>query len=143
MSQEKERQEKKAAKAEREKKEKDAQAKSRSLMANFFGKARTAGVASPSKLKTTAQDAERSSPGPVVTQSDFEKTFRPFAIKKDAELAPENWFRECRRRNQHSHRTVGNVIVIDDDEDLRQESPVHDVEMVDSRELDASKPDGE
>ncbi|RPD65935.1 hypothetical protein L227DRAFT_606090 [Lentinus tigrinus ALCF2SS1-6] len=141
---EKERLEKKAAKAEREKKAQEAQAKSRSIMANFFGKAKPSGIASPSNSKAT-KEREASSPGPATMQSDFQRTFRPFALKKDAELAPENWFRERRRRQKprrHVSRTEGNVIVIDDDEEADRTmvaEPV-DVEMVDAEEASAERP---
>ena len=119
-SQEKERQEKKAAKAEKEKKAQEAQAKSRSIMASFFGKAKASVTASPAK-SVASKNGEEDSPGPASTQSDFQRTFRPFTLKKGAELAPTNWFREQRRRERQKQRlasrTEGNVIVIDDEED--------------------------
>ncbi|PIL23817.1 hypothetical protein GSI_13568 [Ganoderma sinense ZZ0214-1] len=133
---EKERLEKKAAKAEREKKVQEAQAKSRSLMANFFGKAKPTATASPSK-STAPKESEFGSPAPTTSRSDFQRTFRPFVLKKEAELAPINWFRERRRRDRQKQRlasrTEGDVIVIDDDDeekDVEQE----DVEMADGQE---------
>ncbi|KAH9946279.1 uncharacterized protein BXZ73DRAFT_86440 [Epithele typhae] len=125
---EKEKQDKKTAKAEREKKEKDAQAKSRSLMANFFGKAKSASIASPSKLK--AADGESGSPAP--SQSDFERTFRAFSVKKDAELAPHNWFRERRwlEKRRQKRQPQGDVIIIDDDDDHMEDT--EDVLMADA-----------
>ncbi|KAI0721577.1 hypothetical protein C8T65DRAFT_799984 [Cerioporus squamosus] len=136
---EKERLEKQAAKAEREKKAQEAQAKSRSIMANFFGKAKPPATASPSKTKV-AKEGETGSPGPATFQSDFQRTFRPFALKKGAELAPENWFRERRRRQKQRRpvsRTEGNVIVIDDDEDEATAAEPEDVEMTDAQATSA------
>ena len=67
--------------------------------------------------------------------SDFERTFRPFSVKKGAELAPINWFHESRKTTQSrkgkaivAHHVEGNVIVIDD-EDVKAEE--EDVEMTD------------
>ncbi|KAI1787917.1 hypothetical protein LXA43DRAFT_1027472 [Ganoderma leucocontextum] len=141
VAKEKERQEKKAAKAEREKKAQEAQAKSRSLMANFFGKAKPAATASPSKY-IAAKEGETGSPGPTTAQSDFQRTFRPFALKKEAELAPINWFRDRRRRERLKQRvasrTRGNVIFIDDEDgDKDPEPEPEDVEMVDAQEPEA------
>ena len=58
LVQEKERQEKKAAKAEQEKKKQEAQAKSRSIMANFFGKAKPSATGFPLKSKVS-KDGDR------------------------------------------------------------------------------------
>ena len=105
-------------------------------MANFFGKPKPATAASPSQGKAKARDGEDGSSGHMSTQSDFQKTFRPFALKKDAELAPVNWFRERRRREkrrQTSGRTDGDVIIVDDDESEGAE----DIEMVDAEECEA------
>ncbi|KAI0807211.1 hypothetical protein C8Q74DRAFT_46269 [Fomes fomentarius] len=142
---EKERLEKKAAKAEREKKAQEAQAKSRTLMASFFGKAKSSGTPSPSKYKST-QNGETGSPAPTPAQSDFHRTFRPFALKKDAELAPGNWFRErrCRETKQRRvvSRTEGDVIIIEDDEDESEpdNAELEDVEMLDAHDLDSLRP---
>jgi chromatin assembly factor 1 subunit A len=120
ISQEKERLEKKAAKAEKEKKEKDAQDKSRSLMANFFGK---------SKVPTRAplKEADSADAGPSRIQSDFERIFKSFVIKKDTQLAPINWFSESKKwmGNPLSGRIHDDVIVIDEDSPRN----VFDVEM--------------
>ncbi|TFK64073.1 hypothetical protein BDN72DRAFT_286329 [Pluteus cervinus] len=91
---EKERQEKKAAKAEKEKKEKDSQNKARSMMANFFSKPKT----NPS-TPTNVLIASTSS----TTQSEFEKIFKPFVLKKDSVLAPSNYF----VRQQHDRAAGG------------------------------------
>ncbi|KAI0336329.1 hypothetical protein GY45DRAFT_1315657 [Cubamyces sp. BRFM 1775] len=133
---EKERLEKKAARAEREKKEQAAQAKSRSLMANFFGKAKASGSSSASPSKSAVgREGNRASPVPGTSQSEFERTFKPFALKKDSELAPVNWFRECKKRQgaKVSSRYEGDVIVIDDDDDRRGGE---DIEMTDAQDAD-------
>ncbi|KAF9009375.1 chromatin assembly factor 1 subunit A-domain-containing protein [Cyathus striatus] len=103
-SKEKERLGKKAAKAEKEKKEKDAQDKSRTLMANFFSKAKTRG---PPKEEEPVCAVSKS-------QTDFEKVFKPFVLKKDATLAPVNRFLipSKRKRVPTTH-----AIQIDDDDD--------------------------
>ncbi|KAH9854026.1 hypothetical protein C2E23DRAFT_819256 [Lenzites betulinus] len=134
---EKERLEKKAAKAEREKKELAAQAKSRSLMANFFGKAKPAASSSASPSKSnTAREGANGSPAPVTVQTDYQRAFRPFALKKDAELAPVNWFRESKRqeRRRQRHRSQGDIIVLDDDED---DNADEDVEMADAQDVES------
>ena len=136
--QEKEREAKRLAKLEREKKEKQAQDKSRNLFASFFSKPKAAPSASVNK-KTSApapdQQAGPSSPSKV---PDFNKTFHPFSLKKDAEMAPVNWFREQKaaKRRPASHHLEGDVIVIEDDDDTKDE----DVEMVDLTQS-ASHPD--
>ncbi|KAG6888480.1 hypothetical protein C0995_007906 [Termitomyces sp. Mi166 len=115
---EQERLERKAAKAEKEKKEKDAQDKSRSIMANFFSK--------PKVFSRTPIKGDSAVAGPSNITSEFEKTFKPFVLKKDTELAPVNWFHESRKRKKRSSPKVHDgVIVIDDDENDR------DVEMID------------
>ncbi|SJL00238.1 uncharacterized protein ARMOST_03550 [Armillaria ostoyae] len=105
---EKEKSEKKAAKAEKEKKEKEAQNKSRSLMATFFSKPKAPAPA-PTSSKPETQVASSST-----TISDFDRVFKPFVLKKDAELAPWNRFlqKRCPRGSQDD------VIVIDDDEEI-------------------------
>jgi len=76
-------------------------------MANFFGKAKPSARDSPTK---------DSSAGPLV-DSEFQRTFKPFVLKKDAELAPYNWFLEGKRRsrNRMTGITHEEAIVIDDD----------------------------
>lgn len=54
------------------------------------------------------------------THDDFSKSFKPFVIKKDASVAPINWFQHQKRMNE--------IIVID----VEQRSvPSADVEMQD------------
>lgn len=116
-------------------------------MATFFGQAKSSVTSSPSKSKST-QTGETGSPAPTSAQSDFQRTFRPFALKKDAELAPVNWFRErrCRERQQRRvvSRTEGDIIVIEDDEDESEpdNAEPEDVEMLDARDLDSLRPPG-
>jgi chromatin assembly factor 1 subunit A len=114
---EKERTEKKAAKAEKERKDKEAQEKARSIMASFFGKPK------PSSAATSSSKG----PGPSAsdTLSEFDRVFKPFTPKKDAELAPTNWIREAKRRKRFSD---ADVIVIDDDDDGTANGD-HDIEM--------------
>jgi chromatin assembly factor 1 subunit A len=102
--QEKDRQEKKAAKAEREKKNKESQDKSRNLMANFFGKAKNKDTL-PSPLGGDSVATQ------TQTQTQFEKTFKHFVLKKDVELAPVNWFMEAQKKRERERREI---IVIDE-----------------------------
>jgi chromatin assembly factor 1 subunit A len=81
-------------------------------MASFFGKPKTSSTTtSPSKGPTPSSSNEL---------SDFDRVFRPFVLKRDAELAPLNWFRDTRRKQ----RSDADVIVIDEDE-----NEMHDIEM--------------
>jgi chromatin assembly factor 1 subunit A len=110
---EKDRTGKKAAKAEKERKDKESQEKARSLMASFFGKPKPSSPAiSPSK---------GTNPSASNTLPEFDRVFRPFTLKKGAELAPTNWFRDAKIKKQHAN---AEVIVIDED---HTEDP--DVEM--------------
>ena len=65
------------------------------MMSAFFTKAKPRHSASPSvsSIATTSQ-------------SDFEKMFKPFLVKKDVSLAPVNWFKA------HS---VQDVVILDED----------------------------
>ncbi|KAG8217560.1 chromatin assembly factor 1 subunit A-domain-containing protein [Butyriboletus roseoflavus] len=105
----KDKEEKRAAKAEKEKKQKEAQDRSRSIMTNFFGKAKPSVRDSPSK------DSNASADPPV--DNEFQRTFKPFVLKKDAQIAPHNWFLEGKRRfrNQMTGVTHEEAIVVDDD----------------------------
>ncbi|RDB24271.1 hypothetical protein Hypma_008755 [Hypsizygus marmoreus] len=118
---EQEKLEKKAAKAEKEKKEKEAQIKSRSLMANFFAKSKKTPSQSPSKETSTPVA------GPSNVQTDFERHFKPFVLKKDSELAQINWFSDSTRRTGSSSMKLDNgVIVLDEDDEPKENG---DVEM--------------
>ncbi|KDQ59438.1 hypothetical protein JAAARDRAFT_68081 [Jaapia argillacea MUCL 33604] len=141
---EKERLEKKAAKAEKEKKQKEAQDKSRSLMANFFGKPKGAATNAASSSSRPSPSVKvlgdgkgkgsPASPGPPEHPiSDFDRTFRPFALKKGAELAPINWFVEDARKRREGKgkkkMVPGEVIVIDSDDPVEVKTEEGDVDM--------------
>ncbi|KII89048.1 hypothetical protein PLICRDRAFT_53535 [Plicaturopsis crispa FD-325 SS-3] len=126
--------EKERVKAEKEQKAKDAQIKSRSLMANFFGKkSAPTPRTSPTKVESAGPTA-----GPSNATPEFQKVFKPFVLKKDAELAPINWFVHAKRRRTHA--LDGDVIVIDGDEvekaeriDIDMEDVQEDVRNLDER----------
>ncbi|KAJ6546512.1 chromatin assembly factor 1 subunit A-domain-containing protein [Mycena vulgaris] len=108
---EKEKQEKKAAKAEREQKEKDAQNKSRSLMQNFFKTGNT-----PRAVPAKETEAEAA---PSSNVSQFQKTFKPFVVKKDTTVAPVNWFTTSQNTSRRLPLTYeGDLIVVDDADDM-------------------------
>ncbi|KAL5529101.1 hypothetical protein ACEPAG_5075 [Sanghuangporus baumii] len=94
LAKEKERAEKKAAKEEKERKLQEAQNKSRSIMSSFFSKPKVTSskVLSPASA-SSSQKKEASS-----SQSEFEKAFKPFILKKNATLAPINYFREAKAK---------------------------------------------
>ncbi|KAL1680833.1 chromatin assembly factor 1 subunit A-domain-containing protein [Schizophyllum commune] len=121
---EREKQEKAAAKAERERKQAEAHDKSRSLMANFF-----------SKKPAAAKPPPNSQPEAGSSQSDFERTFKPFLVKKDTTLAPVNWFLEPKG----ARGTEDDVIVIDEDE--RGHEPMEvDIPPLSREELERMTP---
>ncbi|KAF4576838.1 hypothetical protein EYR36_004818 [Pleurotus pulmonarius] len=97
--------EKKLAKEEREKKEKEAQHRSRSIMANFFSKPKNPAASTSKQIEPAA-----------ALQTDFDRTFKPFVVKKDAKLAPINWFKRKIGGQRKPPPTPG-VIVLSDDED--------------------------
>ena len=102
---------KKAARAEKEKKELDARKKSQSLMANFFSKPKVL-------ISDISKPTDPNAAGPSTFTSEFERSFRPFVIKKDATLAPINWFLEAKkqRKNCASVKVEKGIIVIEDDD---------------------------
>ncbi|OAX32569.1 hypothetical protein K503DRAFT_805127 [Rhizopogon vinicolor AM-OR11-026] len=78
-------------------------------MANFFGKAKAPLRQSPSKVGNSAC-------GTSSSKSEFQKTFKPFVLKKGAVIAPVNWFLKSRQRpsgKQRSGFSHADVIVID------------------------------
>lgn len=146
LLQEKERLEKKLAKAEKEKKAQEAQSRSRNLMANFFGKQKAPAASSSATLTPSGSTSSVAQEKPA-TVSEFEKTFKPFLVKKDATLAPTNWFAEVRAgRTYKGKEKEDAVIVIDDDEDepkKAERSNLHedeDVQMVDASEWNGDDP---
>ncbi|KAF8507262.1 hypothetical protein JB92DRAFT_2961415 [Gautieria morchelliformis] len=86
IAKEKERQEQKAIKAEKEKKVAEATKKSAAVFAKFF---------KPVPLKSiNATDAPSSTSGSSTPAhlNEFQLTFKSFVVKKDAHLAPINYF---------------------------------------------------
>lgn len=95
-------------------------------MANFFGKPKASSArASPTQ--------ELDGAGPSTNQSEFERTFKPFVLKKDAEIAPINWF--LRRKAAFSNDAkraatpAGKELIIIDDNSPRTEEEIIDVDM--------------
>ncbi|KAI6022716.1 chromatin assembly factor 1 subunit A-domain-containing protein [Pisolithus marmoratus] len=103
----KEKEERKVARVERERKQKEAQNRSRSILANFFGKTKASTQVSPAKDSIAAAD-------PSTIENDFQRTFKPFVLKKEAECAPHNWFLESKHGVRRSGITHDDAIVIDD-----------------------------
>lgn len=102
------------------------------MLANFFGKPKAGSArASP------AQESEAGAATGSSTQSAFEKTFKPFVVKKDAEVAPLNWFLDPTTNKLHKRKDNKDVIVIDDD-DAGVKKEIVDVEMEDVQEVGAS-----
>ncbi|KAI3610383.1 chromatin assembly factor subunit [Moniliophthora roreri] len=87
------------------KKEKDAQ---KSLMANFFSKPKP----KPSAASTVKPGQSSIS---ATQKSEFEKTFKPFVRKKDAEVAPYNQF--VSKNRIVSSGSKDDIIVLDSDDD--------------------------
>ncbi|KIP01717.1 hypothetical protein PHLGIDRAFT_80200, partial [Phlebiopsis gigantea 11061_1 CR5-6] len=141
-STEKERTERKLAKVEKEKKAKEAQSRSRNLMASFFGKpkALTAGGSGSNGVAVKAEIFSAKDALPAISQ--FERTFKPFLVKKGVSLAPTNWFHEVRAGKAYKGKEKeSDVIVIDDDDEARtpkQRPQVYqeddDVQMVEASE---------
>jgi hypothetical protein len=94
---------KKPAKVDKEKKAKESQDKSRSIMANFFAK--------PKPIPKASRAAD-----PTANHSEFERTFKPFVLKKDAERAPINCFLTASKGNARGAAkwAAGEVIIIED-----------------------------
>ena len=83
-------------------------------MASFFGKAKSS--------STTTSPSKGPTPSTSNSVSEFDRVFRPFTLKKDAEIAPINWIQDAKRRKRNADVEV---IVIDEDD-----SRDHDVEMI-------------
>lgn len=120
---EKERQERKAAKTEKEMKAKNAENKSRNLITNFFSK--------PKAPATSIVKVGESSTGRSRPQTDFERTFKPFLLKKGSTLASLNWFREpgTRKGKGMASNSDPRTIVIDLEEGTEMDN---DVVMLDT-----------
>lgn len=117
-------------------------------MANFFGKpkgsmASTSCSRSNSLPKDSFERGQSETKEEINRPSDFERIFKPFLLKKDAELAPTNWFNEVRagKKKRTSDIEGEKVIVIEDDElrpDMHMGRSEEDVQM-----LDVSHPSNE
>lgn len=89
-------------------------------MVNFFSKPKL-------NSRAASKDSELAVAGPSKLQSNFDKHFKPFILRKDTTLAPINWFHETKRQNKCPTFNDGQkVITIDIDED---QPPKEDVEM--------------
>ncbi|OAX34423.1 hypothetical protein K503DRAFT_803611 [Rhizopogon vinicolor AM-OR11-026] len=90
-------------------KQKETQDQSWSIMVNFFGKVKDPPHQSSSKVGNPAC-------GTSSSESEFQKTFKPFILKKRAEIAPVSWFLKSRQRpsgKQRSGFSHADAIVID------------------------------
>ncbi len=97
-------------------------------MANFFSKPK-APAASTSK-------GNESSPGPSRVQTGFERTFKPFALKRGSTLAPYNRFTASKKRKGKEVATGNDtgVIIIDSDHEkdgdiVMSDTPKNTVEI--------------
>ena len=109
------------------------------MFVSFFAKPKAASFPSTSAKGSVPVQRQESRPNSPTKIPDFTRTFRPFSLKKDAELAPVNWFRAQRtkakagKRRSVRHHLEGDVIVIEDDEDKKVDE---DVEMIDLSQQD-------
>jgi hypothetical protein len=100
-------------------------------MANFFGKPKT-----NSARTSPAQESEAAvAPGSSSSQSAFEKTFKPFVVKKDAEVARPNWFLDPKTNELHRKREGARDIIIIDDDDVPVKTETADVKMENFHEV--------
>lgn len=87
----------------------ESRTKSQNLMANFFAKSK----ARPSRSSSGHNDAAE--------PTDFDKVFKPFALKKGVEVAPINYF-SARQRSLDG--IEDNPIVLSDGDTLLSSPPV-------------------
>jgi len=87
----------------------ESRTRSQNLMANFFAKSK----AGPSISLSGHNDAAES--------TDFDKVFKPFALKKGVEVVPINYF--CARRRS-SDGVEDNCVVLSDGNTLPPPTPV-------------------
>jgi len=82
-------------------------------MANFFAKPKAS-----TSSRAPSNEVELAIAGPSQVQSEFSKSFKPFVLKKDATLAPINWFlKNGKQRRRHvSSAHANEVITIDCDD---------------------------
>ena len=81
--------EKRAAKLEKERKREENQNKSRSIMSAFFSKSKT----SNKLLRGGSTSKITSLSDPSSSKSEFDRAFKPYTMKKNAKMAPINFFR--------------------------------------------------
>jgi chromatin assembly factor 1 subunit A len=111
-----------AARAKKEKRD-GGGSKSQASLANYFGKS------GKPKDRQHSLSTQESSSLSSSSRSDFEKAFKPFLLKKDAELAPLNWFLIKRKGNiSASGETSTNAILVDDGEALCRNAHVGSVD---------------
>jgi chromatin assembly factor 1 subunit A len=116
--QEKENLKNRTARAKKEKKDSGG-SKSQASLANYFGKS------GKPKDRQHSLSTHESSGLSSSSHSDFEKTFKPFLLKKDAELPPLNWFLTGKNGNiSASGETLTNAILIDDGEALPESTHI-------------------
>jgi len=72
-------------KLEKQLKAQESRTRAQNLMANFFAKSKAETSMSSTGHKEAAE------------ATDFDKVFKPFALKKGVEVAPINYFGACRR----------------------------------------------
>jgi len=87
-------------------------------MASFFAKSKTS-TRIPSKQPKSAVA------GPSRIQTEFEKTFKPFVLKRDTQLAPVNWFVESKKSKSDPPPVMNlrdGVITIDEEGDSGKKS---------------------
>lgn len=93
-------------------------------MVNFFSKPKVAPArASPAHESDSGLASNLA--GPSSSQSAFDKTFKPFVVKKETELAPTNWF--LRAGLDGARGANREVIIIDGEDDTVEE--ILDVDM--------------
>lgn len=78
-------------------------------MASFFSKPKS------TRIVAKAKETQSSAAGPSDLTSEFQKTFKPFVLKKDITLAPINGFIR-RGKGCPSVKVDNGVIIIEDDE---------------------------
>lgn len=81
-------------------------------MANFFGKK---ALSTPQAISDSASSSKLST-----SQSDFDKTFKPFMLKKDVELAPINFFMRAKENGGNMGQSQRNAIIVDFEEEMKQ-----------------------
>ena len=106
-------------------------------MANFFSK-------KGSTTKVSVRDTNNEGSNSLDNQSEFSKTFKPFLVKKDAQLASVNWFldKKSESKGKFVPRVLEkDVITIDDEYDdddiamVEPPAPIIDVSTMEAKGL--------